>query len=469
VGDEVIATGHTFANGTCTACGAKDPGTGSSTTACALVGDMNGWNATTHRLTGETVLSTTLTLAEGTYQFKIRYGSTAYGNDGIIVNTTDSTSADGWVMNTAAGNCTLVATGGTYRFTFDPQTHMLKILPLTNETEDDDVPNGTITLNSMTLSLEDEINYNLYFEVSGMTVSEENMGLIIWDKEPENPTISGGGTMIQGATYVPAYGRYGISSIGIPAKNMGDIKYMVVYAKQNDGTYVYSRVLQYSAKTYCLNRVEKSENQAMRALCVALMNYGAEAQKYFAATTSYTYDELMNAGFEKYQNLVADYHSDLLNKPEAVGAAKAGVFGTTSNGFRSRSVSMSADGTFALNYYFTTSLNADSVTFYYWTADRYAQVSQLTAANASGSKQMSLTANANTYWACFDGIAAKEMDRTIYACGVYEVDGVTYSTGVIPYSLAKYCMNKAATECEIQDLATAMAIYGYHAKTYFTG
>jgi hypothetical protein len=35
-----------------------------------------------------------------------------------------------------------------------------------NETEADTVPNGSITLKTMTLSLEDEIVYNLYFEVS---------------------------------------------------------------------------------------------------------------------------------------------------------------------------------------------------------------------------------------------------------------------------------------------------------------
>jgi hypothetical protein len=257
--------------------------------------------------------------------------------------------------------------------------------------------------------------------------------------------------------------------MGIPAKNMGDVKYMVVYAKQPGGGYLYSRVLQYSAKTYCLNRVQKSENENMRAVCVALMNFGAEAQKYFAATTDYTYTTLMNVGFEEYQYLVKAYDSDLLNLPTSVDAAKAGIFGTTANGFSARSVSMSADGTFAPNYYFTPSVEVDGVTFYYWTAEQYASVSQLTAANASGTMEMSAGAVANKYWACLDGIAAKDMDQTIYACGVYEVDGVTYTTGVIPYSIARYCMNKVSAGSEIQDFAAATAVYGYHAKCYFYG
>jgi hypothetical protein len=338
---------------------------------------------------------------------------------------------------------------------------------LTNETEDALVPNGSITLKSMTLSLEDEIVYNLYFEIADMTVSEKDMGLIVWDSEPVLPTINGGGTVIEGATYLPASNRYGISSMGVSAKDMADLKYMVVYARQNDGSYVYSRVLQYSARTYCLNRVTKSNNEKMRALCVALMNYGAEAQKYFAATTDYTYTQLMNEGFEAYQNLVTAYNGNILNQPNAVDAAKAGIFGTTANGFSSRSVSMSADGTFALNYYFTPSVEVEKVTFYYWTADQYASVKELTKENASGSKEMILSEVANKYWANIGDIAAKDMDQTIYACGVYEVDGVTYSTGVISYSLAKYCMNKASTVCDIQAFAAATAVYGHYAKSYF--
>jgi hypothetical protein len=319
----------------------------------------------------------------------------------------------------------------------------------------------------MTLLLEDEIHYKLYFNIANMSVSEADMGLIIWDKEPVMPTIYGGGTVIEGAAYNSVTGSYGVSSHGIPAKNMGDTKYMVAYAKQPGGGYIYSRVLQYSARTYCMNRVQNSTNENMRALCVALMNYGAEAQKYFAATTDYTYTELMNVGFEQYQDLVKPYSSNLVEKVGTVGASKAGIFGTTVNGFDKRAVSVSANGIFALNYYFTPSFAAEKVTLYYWDATQFASVATLTAENASGSKEMTLLNGQNEYWACIDGIAAKEIDQTIYACAVYEVDGVTYSTGVIPYSIATYCVNKASGESKIKAFAEAMVVYCYHAKTYF--
>ena len=465
--DSVAATGHSYVDGKCGNCGESDPGYVAPSAPYALVGEMNDWDETAAVMTGDGTVSVTMTLEKGSYQFKIRQGDTWYGNDGIIVNTTTTTSDVGWLMSTTAGNCTLSASGGEYTFTFDPKTQMLIVTCSTNETEVDPVPTGVITLKNVSLSLEDEIHYNIYFETTDVNASEENMGLIIWDSEPAVPTINGGGTVIEGATYVPTSGQYGISSMGVPAKNMADLKYMVVYAKQSDGSYVYSKVLTYSAKTYCLSRVKNSSNEKMRALCVALMNYGAAAQEYFASTDDYTCTELMNVGFEAYQDLVKPYDATLLNSRTPVDPAKAGSFGTSMNGFTGRSASMSADGSFALNYYFTTSVAVDKVTFYYWTEAKYNSVSELTPENASGSMEMTATGSGNTFWANYAGIAAKDMDKSVFACGVYEKDGVTYSTGVISYSLAQYCISKAAAGTEFSPLAAATAVYGYHAKTYF--
>ena len=53
------------------------------------------------------------------------------------------------------------------------------------------------------------------------------------------------------------------------------------------------------------------------------------------------------------------------------------------------------------------------------------------------------------------------------ACGVYEVDGEIYSTGVIAYSIARYCVAKADAYSKIQHFARAAIVYGYHAKSYF--
>ena len=71
------------------------------------------------------------------------------------------------------------------------------------------------------------------------------------------------------------------------------------------------------------------------------------------------------------------------------------------------------------------------------------------------------------YIASCTGIAAKDVDSTIYAVGTYESDGVTYTTGVFAYSLGTYCRNMAANETNgMQALAQATAVYTYYAKAY---
>jgi hypothetical protein len=201
----------------------------------------------------------------------------------------------------------------------------------------------------------------------------------------------------------------------------------------------------------------------MKALCMALMNYGAEAQQFF----NYKTDELMNADLSAYQYLVAPYSAGMLNARTTVTEAKAGQFGIAASGFTARSASMSANGNFALNYYFTTAFPTSTVTFYYWTAEDYANADVLTPENASGSTAMTAVSTANTFWAEYASIAPKHIDQTVFVCGVYEWEGVTYSTGVIPYSIGFYCTRKAEVPGDMQNLAMATAVYCYYAKAYF--
>ena len=322
---------------------------------------------------------------------------------------------------------------------------------------------GSISLIGASLSMDEEVYYNLYFSTADLDVAAEDMGLILWDQEPADPTLSGGGTVLEGAVYVPENDRYMVRTAGIPAKNLGDTKYMVVYARRADGSCVYSQVLPYSAKTYCLSRVENSTNQNMKALCVAMMNYGAAAQQYFGYKT----DDLMNADFAGYQHLITAYRPDMMAQRAVVDEAKAGTFGTVANGFASRAATMSADGIFSINYYFTPAAATDTVTFYYWTAQDYAAADVLTAENATGTAPMALQPN-GSYWAAVTGIAAKELDHDVFVCGVYELDGQTCSTGVMVYSLGFYCVNKAANGTEaFKPLAEATVVYSHYAKQYF--
>ena len=67
-----------------------------------------------------------------------------------------------------------------------------------------------------------------------------------------------------------------------------------------------------------------------------------------------------------------------------------------------------------------------------------------------------------------EGIAAKRIDETVFAVGVYESNGVTYYTGVLRYSLGTYCERQVTSDsASLAELSAAIAVYGYYAKVYF--
>jgi hypothetical protein len=129
---------------------------------------------------------------------------------------------------------------------------------------------------------------------------------------------------------------------------------------------------------------------------------------------------------------------------------------------------VSFEGAFAINYYFAPSAQVEGdLQMYIWTPETYAAASQLTAENASA--VISMTAQeGGAYWGQVKGIAAKALDDTYYVAGVYtDAEGNTHCTGVIAYSLSKYCMNNAKPGKDMQALAAATAMYGYYAGEYF--
>ena len=117
VDDHVAPTGHNYVGGKC-ACG--------DTKTVTINGSFNDWVGDNMTWT-ENGYTFTMDLAAGTYEFKLVADGNWIGNNGEIWDTTTATSEIGWEFADWGGNCKLVATGGTYYFTYNFDTRMLVI------------------------------------------------------------------------------------------------------------------------------------------------------------------------------------------------------------------------------------------------------------------------------------------------------------------------------------------------------
>ena len=315
-----------------------------------------------------------------------------------------------------------------------------------------------LTLNYPTLAFEDEILYNVYFNVDNMT-SVKEMGLLIFAERNENGTAADAIETIPGFV-INADGSYTVHSNGIPAKMLGDAVYFKIYAQLNDGSYVYSGIAGYHAVLYA-NTVLKSDaaSAKAKALVVAMLNYGAAAQVDF----DYKTDSLMNAGLTAdHQALIEEYNESMVAAvPSAT--SKAGSF-VNNGGYSDLHPTVSFEGAFSINYYFTPKYTPDNgvINFYYWNFDAFNAAETLTPENATGTVQM--TSDGNVYTNPVEGIAAKQIDEPVYVAGLYTNGGTTYTTPVIGYSLGAYCKNIAANG---NAFGAATAVYGFYAKAYF--
>ncbi len=324
-------------------------------------------------------------------------------------------------------------------------------------------PDVTLAAKGFSLSFEDEILVNFYYTVSD-TAKVTEQGMLVFYSMPDTANITAADEIYADPTYNAATGYYACTTDGISAKEMGDARYYCAYAKLSDGTCAYSPLYEYSPKKYAMSRLANSTDPNMKALCVAMLNYGAEAQLYF----NYNTKNLMNKDLTTAQKALVNAYSNTLFKGSVpVTSDKIGNFAKTDTGFSGASVSVSFEGAFAINYYFKPNCPVDgNINFYYWTPADYAKTASLAPSNASGKVTMEPQSN-GSYWAQVSGIPAKELDETYYVAAFYTSDNEIRCTGVIAYSLSKYCMNNAKPGNAMEALAAATAMYGYYAQTYF--
>ncbi|MBQ5712829.1 MAG: hypothetical protein IIV61_09515, partial [Oscillospiraceae bacterium] len=179
---------------------------------------------------------------------------------------------------------------------------------------------------------------------------------------------------------------------------------------------------------------------------------------------------LMNASLTAEQKaMVVPYDTSMMDPVVSALPYKVGIFTRENSNFKQLYPSVSFDGAFSLNYYCTPAIPVDDgITLYWWDADTYSSISQFKITNATGTARMVTTGAGDQYWGQVPNIAAQDMDKTYYVSCVFTSGGKTVTTGIISYSLGKYCSTKAATDGDAQQaFAKATAVYGYYAKEYF--
>ena len=312
----------------------------------------------------------------------------------------------------------------------------------------------------VTVSFKDEFLVNIYFSCNDEDKAVE-MGMITFDSQVADYSVFNAKNTYS-CIFDTNKGLYRATTGGISAKNMGDDIWLALYAKLEDGSIYYTKLVNYSPETYAYTLLGTADAD-LDCLLVSMLNYGAAAQLHFGHNT----DDLVNKNLTAEQKaLVADYSEDMVNVSAGVPTEKQGAF-ANNGGFSKRYPSVSFKGAFAINYYaLPAAAPVDGVTLYYWDEAAYAANEVLTAENATGTVEMALTANGE-YAGSVTGIAARKLNSIVYVAFSYSDGTTTQTSGVLPYSIGEYCGYYAGIEHEFTAMAQATAVYGNYAKAYF--
>jgi hypothetical protein len=262
-------------------------------------------------------------------------------------------------------------------------------------------------------------------------------------------------------------GRYEVHTAGIPAKELGDLLSFRAFYIREDGTYVYGRIItNYSPRRYCYNMLNDSDTSD-DALMIAILNYGAAAQKFF----KYRMDDLMNSDLTDTQKNFA-WDGSLVRTDWSISAEKEGSLVRNKSVVTSRGGYLTLLGAIDYVYYIKVadSVEVANIEMLYWTEEAYKSLDVLTVENASGKlTDPEWMTDKSRYEFTFEGLPAKEMFEAIYTCAVItDTDGNVYYGGVVPYCPERYgTINANSGDAATAELSRTLVIYGDAARTYF--
>jgi hypothetical protein len=166
------------------------------------------------------------------------------------------------------------------------------------------------------------------------------------------------------------------------------------------------------------------------------------------------------------RGLIDSYRSDMIVSSAAPTAEKTINFVKNGGSVR-RYPSIVLEGAFAINYHYIPSYTpVGDVLMYVWDQDTYNCVDVLTKENASSVVKLQ---PGETYSGVVSGIAAKDLDQTVYVTFIYSDGATEYCAGILNYSIGDYCISKANGTDNTADIAAATAVYSYYAKLMFSG
>lgn len=342
---------------------------------------------------------------------------------------------------------------------------------ITSDFQSKPIQEGTISEPSFALVLKGEVHYQVKYQLTGFDPDQVvEFGLLqyyskkdkTYDAADEVYVWSG---EMDGDSYVSR-------TAGIPAKNLGDDNWFIVYVKLIDGTYRYSQRYVYSAVRYTSKAFTLYPNDTgLHALCISMLNYGTAAQIYFGHRT----DELMNATYmdSRYQDLVADFNENMIDERLAARTSPYGEFDNKSSKLSVGNYNLSLQGAISLN---ATSFaySTDGVIetgFVYWNHDTFALGETLTWDNKTG--VIKCSENGENIDGTIEGsirdIAASQMCDTFAVAAYVKTETGYHYCGISRISVDYYAekiINGNYTD-DMKDLAKYMVVYGEYAYNYF--
>ncbi len=310
--------------------------------------------------------------------------------------------------------------------------------------------------------------FRVEINTAGLTINENvamSFGASVLSSAPSGVKYSLVCTYSDGseATFPSSGGGLTFATGGIPAKKLADELSVKVCASVTSGGKTYSR---YSAEfTYSPVEYVKAKygtDASLDALLAAMMNYGAESQKYFAYNT----DSLANAALSA---------SDRVLSGEGIVralAAPAVAFDSTAH---LSNASLVLGDTVSLRFGVRDLPTGESAELLVFSASEYAALVQEAKNGGKDISDLMVKSRCKTVLSPkdgkfdFGGLTAKEYADTYYFRLCTTKGGEVKYDYVVSYSVIEYCaaVIEDGVESGIDNICRAIVDYSAAARKYF--